>query len=105
MPSSPTTVVISYTALPGKGPAARAALAALLAVVLAKEPDCHDITLLQGAADDTRFLLYETWTSHAAYAGPHMQTPHIQAFKEGARSLFAGPPDITFWKAEAMAAG
>jgi hypothetical protein len=26
-----------------------------------------------------------------------MQTPHIQAFIQGAGAVFAGPPDITFW--------
>jgi len=29
--------------------------------------------------------------------GPHMETPHIKAFKAQGGELFAGPPDITFW--------
>lgn len=97
MAAQPVTVVILYRAQPGKGAAARAALAPLIREVLAKEPDCLGITTLQDAADDTRFLLYERWTSQAAYTGPHMQTPHIQAFIQGAAAIFAGPPDITFW--------
>lgn len=97
MPSSPVTVVITYRAQPGKGAAARTALAALIALVLAMEPDCLGITLLQDPADDTRFLLYEEWTSQTAYTGPHMQTPHIQAFIRGATDTFAGPPSISFW--------
>ena len=98
MPDSPVTVVITYRAQPGKGPAACKALASLIATVQEREPDCLGITLLQDPADDTRFLLYELWTSQAAYTGPHMQTPHIQAFIQGAASTFAGPPDISFWR-------
>jgi quinol monooxygenase YgiN len=97
MPATPVTVVITYRAQPGKGGAARTALTSLIALVLALEPDCLGITLLQDDADNTRFLLYEEWTSQAAYTGPHMQTPHIQAFIQGARDTFAGPPDISFW--------
>ncbi len=97
MSTTPVTVVITYRAQPGKGAAARAALAPLIKTVLAEEPDCLGITTLQDAADDTRFLLYERWTSQAAYTGPHMQTPHIRAFIQGAAAIFAGPPDISFW--------
>jgi quinol monooxygenase YgiN len=97
MPAAPVTVVIAYRAQPGKGAQAKAALAPLIQTVLAREPDCLGITTLQDAADDTRFLLYERWTSQAAYTGPHMQTPHIQAFIQGAAAIFAGPPEITFW--------
>ena len=97
MPSSQVIVVIAYRAQPNKGPAARAALAGIIANVLAKEPDCLGIELLENTGDDTRFLLYETWTSQAAYVGPHMQTPHIKAFIEAAPGVFAGPPDISFW--------
>lgn len=97
MAASLVTVVITYRALPGKGPAARAALAGIVATVVAKEPDCLGIRMLENRDDQTRFLLYETWTSQAAYVGPHMQTPHIQAFIAAAGALFAGPPEITFW--------
>jgi quinol monooxygenase YgiN len=39
-------------------------------------------------------LLIEEWTSEAAYTGPHMQTPHLQAFIGRAGAFLAGPPDI-----------
>jgi quinol monooxygenase YgiN len=97
MPSSPVTVVIAYSALPGKGAAARAALAGIIASVLDQEPDCLGINLLENAEEETRFLLYERWTSQAAYVGPHLQTPHIKAFIAAAAGLFTGPPDISFW--------
>ena len=98
MPSTQVMVLIAYRAQPGKGPDARAALAGIVATVLAKEPDCLGIELLEHTGDDTRFLLYESWTSQAAYVGPHMQTPHIKAFIEAAAGHFAGPPDISFWR-------
>lgn len=98
MPDAPVTVVIIYRALPGKAAAAGTSLADLIGLVLAREPDCLGITTLQDASDDSRFLLYERWTSQAAYTGPHMHTPHLQAFIKGAAALFAGPPDISFWQ-------
>ena len=98
MPDTPVTVVINYKAQPGKGAAASKALSDLIATVLAREPDCLGIALLQDPADDTRFLLYEQWTSQAAYTGPHMETPHIKAFIAGAGALLAGPPQIAFWR-------
>lgn len=98
MTAAPVTVVIAYRAQPGKGSAARTALADLIALVVAREPSCLGITLLQDPADATRFLLYELWTDQAAYTGPHMQTPHIQAFIQGAGALFLGPPEISFWQ-------
>ena len=97
MPPSQVIVVIAYRAQPGKGTAARTALAGIIANVLAKEPDCLGIELLENTGEDTRFLLYETWTSQAAYVGPHMQTPPITAFIAAAAGIFAGPPDISFW--------
>jgi quinol monooxygenase YgiN len=98
MTTRPIVVLIAYHAQPGKAPAARTALAGIIADVLKQEPDCLGIRLLEHTGDDTRFLLYETWTSQAAYVGPHMQTPHIKAFIIAAGALFAGPPDISFWQ-------
>jgi len=98
MPAAPVTVVIHYRAQSGKGAAARALLAPLIRTVLAREPDCLGITTLQDAADDTRLMLYERWTSQEAYTGPHMQTPHLQAFIREAAGVFAGPPEISFWR-------
>ena len=40
----------------------------------------------------------EQWADEASYTGPHMQTPHIQAFMARAREFIAGPPEITFWR-------
>jgi quinol monooxygenase YgiN len=97
MSGSEVTVMIRYQAQPGQGETARRELASLIATVVAQEPACLGIRMLQDADDDTRFLLVERWTDRAAYTGAHMQTPHIQAFIRQAPAFMAGPPVITFW--------
>jgi quinol monooxygenase YgiN len=92
------TVVIECRAQPGRGTVLRKELAALAHTVVATEPDCLGIEMLQGEDDDTRILMYERWTSREAYTGPHMQTPHITAFFDRAPDFSAGPPTITFWR-------
>lgn len=98
MPRNPVTVLIVYTAQPGKEEAGLDALARLVATVVAKEPACRGITIHQDVSDPTRILLDEDWIEKASYIGPHMQTPHIRAFIQMAPELFAGPPDISFWE-------
>ena len=97
------TVVIMYEALPGKADVAREELAALIETVVAKEPACRGIQLFQGGADPHRLLLTEQWKSEAAYTGPHLQTPHLLAFRGRAAGFLAGPPEITFWHPVAAA--
>ena len=92
-----TTVLITYRARMDQIEAARRELAALVATVLAKEPDCGGITMLQDVDDPTRFTLVEQWPSREIFLGPHMQQPHIQAFIQSAGAFLAGPPDISFW--------
>ncbi len=91
-------VVIQFQAQGGQAAVARRELKALIAEVVAKEPDCLGILLHQDVDDETRMLLYERWTSKEAYTGPHLQTPYIRAFMERAAGFMAGPPAITFWK-------
>jgi quinol monooxygenase YgiN len=98
MEKDAVVVVIDYQALKGRGDEARRELAALIAEVVAREPHCLGIRLHRQADDDTRFLLYELWTDREAYTGPHMQTPHLRAFREKAPEFFAGPPTITYWR-------
>jgi quinol monooxygenase YgiN len=92
------TVVITYRALPGHADTARDELAALIETVVAEESDCHGIRLLQDAADPHRILLVEEWTDADTFTGPHMQTPHLQAFMRRAGAFIAGPPEIHFWR-------
>lgn len=97
MSASDVFVIINYCALPGQESRALRELSDLVAVVRAAEPDCRGITVVHEAADPGRIKLIERWTSREAYLGPHMQTPHIQAFKLRAGEFADGPPEITFW--------
>lgn len=90
-------VIIRYQAQPGCAATALRELSDLVAVVRAEEPDCTGITIVNSVDDAGRIVLLETWTSREAYAGPHLQTPHIQAFIGRAGSFMAGPPEITYW--------
>ena len=98
------TVVITYEARPGMADVAREELAALIETVVAQEPACRGIQLFQGSADPHRLLLTEQWESEEAYAGPHLRTPHILAFRERAPAFLAGPPEISYWHPVAAAA-
>lgn len=99
--ASETIVVIDYRAQPGKGKELKHELEALIRDVVKHEHDCLGIQLLETDDDGDRVLLYERWTSRAAYEGPHMQTPHITAFRERAQGFAAGRPAITFWTVKA----
>ena len=97
MTEEPVVVVIRYQAQLGRGERASTELRALIREVIAREPDCLGIRLHTDAGDPTRVLLYERWTSQAAYAGPHLQTPHLGAFIAKAGEFLAGPPVIEYW--------
>lgn len=98
MSPAPVTVLIEYRALPGEAERAIARLEQLIGSVVREEPDCFGIRLLQDAEDPERLLLDEQWSSREAYLGPHLQTAHLLEFIATARSLFAGPPVIQFWR-------
>lgn len=93
-----TTVAITYRAQPDQVDNAVQALTDLISVVVATEPDCFGIKLYQDAADPARIFLFEEWTSREAYLGPHLQTPHLLAFKASSGPLFVGPPERSFWR-------
>ena len=90
-------VLIDFRIQPGKESLAIQVMTSLIATVRREEPACAGITMIRDAADPTRVLLYELWPDRDSYMGPHMETPHIKAFKAQAGELFAGPPEITFW--------
>ncbi len=96
----PTIVVIAYRARPEGVDTAVSELTDLIATVVALEPDCFAIRLLRDPADPARILLVEEWTSREAYLGPHLETPHLLAFKVKAGDLFEGPPERSFWRLE-----
>lgn len=92
-----TQVTIRYEIQAGMAERTQEALRALIATVVATEPDCLGIELLYDPEDTARVLLLERWRTRAAYEGPHMHTPHLLAFMGQARAWLAGPPTIEFW--------
>jgi quinol monooxygenase YgiN len=90
--------MIHYHALEGQRENAERELAALIATVQKVECDCSGIRMVRNADAPSQICLIEYWSSREAYLGPHMQTAHLQAFIQRAGSLFAGPPDISFWE-------
>ena len=103
MPPAPITVLIADRALPGEAARAVRELGELIASVFSLEPDCLAIRMLRDEADPERLLLVEAWTSRAAYLGPHLETPHLGAFRARAAEFLAGPPEISFWSTVADA--
>jgi len=57
--------------------------------------------MIRDTADPTRILLYELWPDRESYMGPHMETPHIKAFKAQAGELFAGEVEVRVLGGEA----
>jgi quinol monooxygenase YgiN len=97
MGAEPIVVLIAFKIQAGKESLAMQVMTSLIATVRKEEPACSGITMIQDAADPTRILPYELWPDRDSYLGPHMETPHIKAFKAQGGELFSGPPDITFW--------
>ena len=92
-----TTVVINCQIQPGKAEIARQEFSAIIKTVVANEAACHGIDLCLDPEDPNRLFLIEYWDSKEAFIGPHMQTPHMQAFLQRAHTFLAGTPDFGFW--------
>lgn len=97
MHAQPIVVLIEFRIQPGKESLATQVMTSLIATVRREEPACSGITMIRDAANPSRILLYELWPDRDSYMGPHMETPHIKAFKAQGGDLFAGPPEISFW--------
>lgn len=93
----PIVVLVKYQAQAGKHDVAAREIASLINAVTASEPGCLGISMLRADDSSGQFLLHERWTDKDTYFGPHMQTPHIQAFIQAAGQFLAGPPDISVW--------
>ena len=89
-------VVVRYIAQPGRVPDALTSIRELVTTVLATEPACAGIEILQDLDKPEAITLIERWPDQATFLGPHMQQPHIHAFTQSAGAFLAGPPDIAF---------
>lgn len=98
-----TTVVITCLIQPGKSELARQEFSDVIKTVVANESACHGIDLHLDPENPDRVLLIEYWDSKEAFTGPHMQTPHMQAFLKRAEGFLAGAPDFGYWRVLAAA--
>lgn len=96
MQSRDVTVLIRMQLLPEFIQQGKGDLQELAREVRKIEPDCLAIELAQDLDDPTKITMIEKWSSREAYEGPHMQSPHMQAFIENSARYFIGPPDISY---------
>lgn len=92
------TVVITCQIQPGKTEIARQEFSTIIKTVVTTEAACHGIDLHLDPENPDRLMLIEYWDSKEAFTGPHMQTPHMQAFLQRAQTFLAGTPDFGFWQ-------
>jgi quinol monooxygenase YgiN len=93
------TVLVKYKTQPSKEDMALKALQELIAKVK-KEPHYVSIVVHIDPNDKSNILLHEQWADEDYYKGAHMKTPHLLQFINDSRQFLAGPPDISFWKAQ-----
>jgi quinol monooxygenase YgiN len=97
------TIVITCQIDPSKIEVARREVAAIIATVVAKEATCRGIHLHEDVDDPNRLVLVEYWDSKDTFTGPHMQTPHMQAFLQHATTFLVGPPEFRYCREIAAA--
>lgn len=97
MTHKPVTVVITCTIKLDELESAKRELDAVIKTVLADEPACHGIRVHADPRNPQRLLIIENWESEEIFTGPHMQTPHMQAFLKKAEAFLDGTADFGFW--------
>ncbi len=97
------TVVIVCDIQSDKTDVAREEFAEIIKTVVANEAACHGIHLHLDPEDPNRLMLIEYSDSKEAFTGPHMQTPHMQAFFQRAQAFLASAPEFGFWREFAAA--
>jgi quinol monooxygenase YgiN len=97
------TVLIACPIVPDKVDLARREFTAIISTVVTNEAACRSIRLQLDIDDPNRLLLIEEWDSKEAFTGPHMQTPHMQAFLQRAKEFLAGTPEFRFGREIAAA--
>jgi len=90
------TVLIACSIVPDKIELARQEFTTIISTVVTNESACHGIRLEQDLDDPHRLLLIEEWDSKEAFTGAHMETPHMQAFRQRAEGFLAGAPEFRF---------
>ena len=98
MDTKPVTVVITCAIKAEKLETARRDLEAIIATVMANEPACHAIRVHEDTKTPGRLMIIEKWDSEEIFTGPHMQTPHMQAFLKTAQEFLDGAAEFGFWR-------
>ena len=98
MTIEPVTVVITCAIKPDMLETARRELEAVIKTVMADEPACHGIRVHEDPRNPQRWLIIENWASEEIFTGPHMQTPHMQAFLKKAEGFLDGVAEFGFWR-------
>lgn|SRR5690606_3880776 len=94
-------VVVKYKALPNKSVDAVTGLRKLIERV-EKEDHFVSLKLHIDQKDNSNILLYEVWDDELYYRNQHMKTEHLQEFIVESQAFLAGPPEITYWKVNAV---
>jgi len=93
----PVTVVITCAIRPDKLEVARQELKAVIRQVMALEPACKGIRVLEATDAPYRWLIVEQWEREEVFSGPHMQQPHMRAFMKTAETFLDGKAEFAFW--------
>lgn len=94
-------VVIKYKALPNKSVDAVTGLRKLIEKV-EKEDHFVSLKLHIDQKDNSNIMLYEVWDDELYYRNQHMKTEHLQEFIVESQAFLAGPPEISYWKVNAV---
>ena len=94
-------VVIKYKALPNKSVDAVTGLRKLIEHV-EKEDHFVSLKLHIDQKDNSNIMLYEVWDDELYYRNQHMKTEHLQEFIVESQAFLAGPPEISYWKVNAV---
>ncbi len=94
-------VIVEYQTLQNKSVDAITELKKLIEEVK-KEDHFVSLKLHVDQSDNSNILLYEEWDDELYYKNQHMKTEHLQKFIVESQAFLAGPPEITFWKVNAV---
>lgn len=94
-------VVVKYKTLPNKSVDAVTGLKKLIEQVKG-EDHFVSLKLHVDQKDNSNILLYEEWDDALYYQNQHMKTKHLKEFIVESQTFLAGPPEISFWKVNAV---
>ena len=100
-PTNNIIVIVKYKTQPNKSVDAVTGIKKLIEEVR-HEDHFVNLRLHADQKDNSNILLYEEWDDELYYKNQHMKTKHLQEFIVESQAFLAGPPEITFWKINAV---